>query len=108
MEGDVVQHLPTIKGSQTIEDNLQELPSYTSSLKKKKIDGSAIRSKKAKIANKEPKKHLMKQTRARILAEKNPCTKIPDSEIHIENIIPGNPSYIPDNHQEGKGSKGPN
>ena len=49
----------------------------------------------------------MKQTRARILAEKYPHTKIPDSEIHIENIIPGSPSYIPYKHQKGKGSKGP-
>ena len=28
MEGDVVQHLPAVKGNQTIGDNLQELPWY--------------------------------------------------------------------------------
>ena len=63
--------------------------------------------KKTKITKKEPKKHLMKQTRAGILAEKNPRTKIPDSEICIENIIPGSPSYLPYKCQKGKGSKGP-
>ena len=76
MEGDVVQHLPAVKGNQTIGDNLQELPWYTPNPNKTKIDGSAIWSKKAKIVKREPMKHLMKKTKARILAEKNPCTII--------------------------------
>ena len=49
----------------------------------------------------------MKKSKARILAERNPCTKIPDSEICIENIIPGSPSYVPYKYKKGKGSKGP-
>ena len=49
---------------------------------------------------KEPKKHLVKKTNARILAEKNPHTKVPDSEICIENIIPGSPLYIPYKHKK--------
>ena len=36
-----------------------------------------------------------KQTKANKLAQKQPRTKIPDSEIKIENIIPGSPIYIP-------------
>ena len=42
MEGDVVQHLPAVKGNQTIGDNLQELHWYTPNPNKKKTDGSVI------------------------------------------------------------------
>ena len=41
-----------------------------------------------------------------MLAEKNPRTKIPDSEICIENIIPGSPSHVPYKRKKGKDSKG--
>ena len=45
------------------------------------------------------------------MAEQKPRTKIPDSEIRIENIIQGSPIYIPynrvtpKNKGKGKGSK---
>ena len=57
------------------------------------------------MAKKEPKKHLMKTTKDRVLAEKNPHTKIPDIEICMENFIPESPSYVPCKHKKGKGSK---
>ena len=50
----------------------------------------ANRTKKAKIAQKEPCKNISEQ-----LAMQNPCTKIPDSEIKIENIIQDSPSFVP-------------
>ena len=75
---------------------------------KGKTDGSAIHSKKAKIAKKEPHNPVKQpKTNAKILVEKNPCTKILDSEIHIEHIIPGSPSYVPYKCHKGKGSRGP-
>ena len=63
--------------------------------------------KKATIAQKEPRKPISKQ-----LAEKNFHTRIPDSEVKIENIIPGSPVYLPYKRKpivfrgKGKGSKG--
>ena len=68
------------------------------------MDGSANNNKKSVIAKKEPK------TKAKLLAEKRPQTKIPDSEIHPENIIVGSPVYIPykkvSKTQMGKGKYG--
>ena len=58
--------------------------------KQKRIDGKANHSKKAKIAQKEPRKTIAKQ-----LAEQKPRTKIQDSEIRVKNIIPGSPLFIP-------------
>ena len=58
--------------------------------KKKKIDGSAMRNAKSKIAQTKPRK-----THAKYLAEFNPRTKVPNSEIHLENNIQGSPTYIP-------------
>ena len=52
-------------------------------------DGSANWNKKSVIAQKEPK------SKAKLLAEKEPRSKIPDSEIHPENIMIGSPIYIP-------------
>ena len=42
-----------------------------------------------KVAKKEPRKTCTNQ-----LAELNPRTKVPDSKICIENIIPGSPIFI--------------
>ena len=46
MRGDVVQHLPTVQGNKSIGDNLQEIPWYFP--KGRKVDGSAIHTRKQK------------------------------------------------------------
>ena len=81
MKGDEVQHIPSIS---------QSLGTIWETPKCKVTDGSANRTKKAKVAKKEPRKNIFKQ-----MAETNPRTKIPDSEIRIENIIQGSPSFVP-------------
>ena len=81
MGGDEVLHLPSIGTSLA---TIWETP------KRKDIDGSVNRTKKAKVAQKEPRKNLSKQ-----LAERHPHTKVPDSDIKLENIILGSPSYVP-------------
>ena len=84
MKDDEVQHLPSI--SQSL-NTIWETP------KRKNVDGTAIRTKKAKIAQKEPR-------------------RVPDSEIRLENIIVGSPIYIPYRKKtpkakgKGSGSKG--
>ena len=60
-----------------------------SSPKKKKTDDSVSHTKTPVIAQKEPK------TIARLQTERNPRTRIPDSEICPGNIIIGSPIYIP-------------
>ena len=81
MKGDEVQHIPSIS---------QSLGTVWETPKRKVTDGSANRTKKAKVAEKEPRRNISKQ-----MAEANPRTKIPDSEIRIENIIQGSPSFVP-------------
>ena len=81
MEGDELKHIPSISKS---------LERIWDSPKRKNTDGSANRTKKAKITQKEPHKNISKQ-----LADQNPWTKIPDSEIKIENIIQDSPSFVP-------------
>ena len=108
MVGDVVQHLPIVQGNKSISEKLSEVLWYSPTSKRKRTDGSAICTKKVKIAKKEPCKSVKQpKTNAKILAENNPHTKILDSEISVENIIPGSPSYIPYKRHKGKGSKGP-
>ena len=55
-------------------------------------------------AQKEPK------TKAKLLAEKHPRTRVPDSEIWLGNIIARSPMYIPYKRipkcQKGKGKFG--
>ena len=76
------KHIPRISQSlETIWKNRK---------RKKNPSGGADHIKKAKIAQKEPHKNISTQ-----LAMQNPCTKIPDSEIKIENIIQDSPSFVP-------------
>ena len=96
------------------EGQLKHLPTITESLKmiwetpkrKKDANGGAICTKKAKIAQKESHKNISKQ-----LAQQKPSTKVPDSEIKLENIIPGSQTFIPYKHKapmvtgRGKGVK---
>ena len=93
MRDDVVQHLPTVQGNKSIGDRLQEILWH--SPKRRKYDGSAIHSKKAKIAKKEPEKHLVRHTNTNLWAKMNPRIQIPDSEIRPENSIPVSPEYVP-------------
>ena len=81
MEGEELKHIPSISES---------LESIWDNPKRKNTDGCANRTKKAKIAQKEPRRNISKQ-----LAIQKPQTKIPDSEIQIENIIHGSPPFVP-------------
>ena len=81
MKGDEVQHIPSIS---------QSLGTIWETPKCKVTDGSVNCTEQAKVAKKEPRRNISKQ-----MAEANPRTKIPDSEIRIENIIQGRPSFVP-------------
>ena len=94
MEGDIVQHLPATQGNKAIGESLSELPWYSPD-PTKKTGGSAICSKRAMLAVKAPKKCKNTQTQAGLMATQHPCQRVPNSEIRIENIIPGSPEYIP-------------
>ena len=83
MEGNESKHIPSISKS---------LERIWDSPKRKNTDGSANRTKKAKIAQKEPHRNISKQ-----LADQNPRTKVPDSEIKIEKIIQDSPTFVPHN-----------
>ena len=106
MTGDEIHHLPAIPDDNTISMSLNELP-WSTPERPKKTDGSINRNKKPKIAQNEPHK-----THAKQLAKLNPCTKTPDADIKLGNIIPGSPAFIPyrqktpKNKGKGKGSKG--
>ena len=97
IEGEELKHIPSISES---------LESIWDTTKRKNTDGHVNRTKKAKIAQKEPRASISKQ-----LAIQKPQTKIPDSEIQIENINQDNPSFvpykveIPRNKGRGKGVK---
>ena len=92
MEGENMKHLPTISESL---NTIWETP------KRKNVDGSANRTKKAKIAQKEPRKGLATQ-RSR--------TKVPNSEIKLKNITRGSPLLTSQSANlprgKGKGKKG--
>ena len=83
MEGENVKHLPSISES---------LNSIWNTSKRKNTDGSVNRTKKAKIAQKEPRKNIQ-----------HPHTKIPDSEIKLGNIVQGSPSFVPHLAKSSKG-----
>ena len=95
MKDDEVQHLPSI--SQSL-NTIWETP------KRKNVDG-----KKTKTAQKEPRRINISKTEAK----SKPRTRVPDSEIRLENIIVGSPIYIPYRKKtpkakgKGSGSKGP-
>ena len=92
MEGENMKHLPSISES---------LNSIWDTSKRKNIDGSVNRTKKAEIAQKEPRKNISKD-----LAIQHPHNKIPDSEIKLENIVKGSPSFDPKSSKgKGKGVK---
>ena len=89
MEGESIKHLPDVP-VKTISQTLSEvwgMPKWKSR--------PAI---KSKISKKESKKTIAHQ-----LAEEKPRTRIPDSEIKPENIIPGSPLFIPFKQERSKG-----
>ena len=98
MKDDEVQHIPSIS---------QSLGTIWETSKRKVTDGSANCTKKAKVTKKEPRNNISKQ-----MAEAKRRTKIPDSEIKIENIIQGSPQFVPYKIKtpvpkgKGKGVKG--
>ena len=104
MRGDTVEHIPTLETNESIAEMLHQLDSPSSPKKKKTNDSVHHTQKTPVIAQKEPK------TIARLQAERNPRKRIPDSEIHPENIIIGSPVYIPykkiPKNQKGQGKFG--
>ena len=87
MDGDSIKHLPSIP-EKSITQTLNEV--WGTPQQKRNNNSNTICAKKAKIAQKEPVKTIARQ-----LAEAKPHTKISDSEIRLENIIPGSPLFIP-------------
>ena len=81
MEGEELKHIPSISES---------LESIWNTPKRKNTDGCANRTKKAKIAQKEPCKNISKPS-----AILKPHAEVPNSEIQIENIIQDSPSSVP-------------
>ena len=92
MEGENMKHLPTISESL---DTIWETP------KRKSVDGSTNRTKKAKIAQKEPRKGLTTQCSS---------MKVPNSKIKLKNITRGSPLLASQSANlprgKGKGKKG--
>ena len=87
MDGDSVKHLRSIP-EKSITQTRNEVWGI---LKwKKDTNGNTIRTKKAKLAQKDPKKTIARQ-----LAEEKPHTKILDWKIRLECITPGSPIFIP-------------
>ena len=106
MRGDTVEHIPTLgtDESMSIAEMLHQLDSPGSPKKNKTNDSVHHTQQTPVIGQKEPK------TIARLQAEKNPKTRIPDLEICPENIIVGSPAYVPykkiAKNQKGQGKFG--
>ena len=90
MEGESIKHLPATP-DKLIMQTLDEVWGAP----------TLINTKKARIAQKEPRKSIAWQ-----LAEEGPHTKVSDLEIRLENIIPGSPllSLINVKNSREKGS----
>ena len=90
MEGENMKHLPSISESL---NSLWDIP------KRKNTDGSENRTKKAKIAQNKPHKNISKG-----VAIQHPRMKIPASEIKLENIVQGSPSFVSHSPKIPRGS----
>ena len=88
MRNDVVEHRPSSDADESIVDILSQLDSATHH-KDQEANNSAPHVSPSVTINNRTK------TIAGLQAEKNPRTKVPDSEICPENIILGSPMYIP-------------
>ena len=79
-------------------NNLKHIPSISKSLsevwetpnKWVPVDSGTIGARKTVIAQKEPCKNVSRQ-----IAQKEPHTRVPDSEIKLSNVIPGSPAFMP-------------
>ena len=103
MRGDVVEHRPSSNADESITDIISQLHSVTHH-KDQEVNNSAPHVCPSITINNETKMIDGLQ------AKRNPRTKVPDSEIHPENIIFGSPMYIPykkvSKDQKGKGGYG--
>ena len=88
MRGDIVEHRPPSEADESIADMLSQLDT-ASHHKDQEANNSASHISPIVTVNNETKMI------ARLQTEKNPRTKVPDSEIHPENIILGSSIYIP-------------
>ena len=97
MEGESIKHLPATP-DKLILQTLDEV--WGTPTPENNDNRNIIYTKKARIAQKEPRKSIARQ-----LAEENSRTKVSDLEIRLENIIPGSPLFIPYKCEipEGKG-----
>ena len=82
VDGNDSKHIPSISKSLS---EVWETPS-----KWVPVDSGAIGPKKAVITHKEPRKNVSRQ-----IAQKEPRTRVLDSEIKLSNIIPGSPAFVP-------------
>ena len=103
MRGDIVEHRPPSEADESIADMLSQLDSATHH-KDQEANNCASHISPIVTVNNETKMI------ARLQTEENPRTKVPDLEIHPENIILGSPMYIPykkiSKNQKGKGGYG--
>ena len=103
MRGDVVEHRLSSDADESIADILSQLDSATHHKDQKAND---------LVPHICPDITINNETKmiAEFQTKRNPRTKVPDSEIHPENIILGSPVYIPykkiSKDQKGKGSYG--
>ena len=81
IEGNDLKHISSISRSLS---EVWEIPN-----KQITVSGGALGAKKATIAHKEPHKNISKQ-----IAQKEPHTRVPDSEIILSNIIPGSHVFV--------------
>ena len=82
VDGNNLKHIPSISKSLS---EVWETPSKWAS-----VDSGAIGPKKAVIAHKELHKNALRQ-----IAQKEPCTRVLDSEIKLSNVILGSPAFVP-------------
>ena len=82
IDGNDLKHIPSI--SKSLSEVWETLNKWVP------VDSGAIRAKKTVIAHKEPHKNVSRQ-----IVQKEPCTRVSDSEIKLSNIIPGSPAFVP-------------
>ena len=96
IDGNDLKHVPSISKSLS---EVWETPN-----KWVPVDSSTTGARKTVIVQKKPRKNVSRQ-----IAQKEPRTRIPDSEIKLSNIIPGSPVFLPYKRStpkgKGKGTK---